>query len=72
MSLQTPAALKHDSTNSEPNSNTKGFINDIKVPINSIAPNAKAVYLAALNSFPAAAEMARGANAADNKENMEP
>ena len=77
-SLQTPVPLKSDSTDSEPNSNVEGLIDDTKVPINSIAPNAKAVHLAALYSAPSAAEitktaeMAKGGKEAKDKENGEP
>ena len=58
MSLETPAALKHDSTDSEPD---EQFIDDATVPINSIASNAKAAHLAALYSAPDAAEIIKAA-----------
>lgn len=61
MSLQTPAALKDGSTDSEPNSDVEGCIDDTKIPTDGIAPDAEAVHLAALYSARDAAEIIKAA-----------
>ena len=61
-----------------PKSDDGGFIDDTRVPINSIAPHAKAVRLPALYSAPdaaaiiVAAEMAKGGKEAKGNEDVEP
>ena len=77
MSLQTSTALKRELDYSS-GTPMMDFIGAIKVPINSIAPNVNAVHLAALHQardaaeIITAAETARGGNAAEDKEDVEP
>ena len=68
MSLQIPAALKDDSTGSEPRSDDEGFMNDTESPVDGIAPDAEAVQLAALCSARDAAEIIKAAEMAESGE----
>lgn len=71
------AALKNDSTGSEPNSDDEGFIYDMESHMDGIAPDAAAVHLAVLGSARdaaevlKAAEMAEGGEASEDEEKVE-